>query len=547
MQKITVADYLIKRLALLGIDNVFGLPGDYNFNILEAILKNPDVEWINSTNELNAGYSADGYARIAGFGAVVTTYGVGELSAINAIAGCYSENVPVMKIVGIPKSSAIKNKSLIHHNFQEADYHAFSRAYSNVVETVAYLDFDNAKSEIDRIIDVMIKTRKPVYVAIPIDVCLFEIDGNVPAVSFHSDENNLSQALQITTKIINEAKNPIFITDFLLRRFGLDEAMQKIINKTNIPSCALLMGKSVLDETEETCMGTYMGSITPEINKKIEESDCVVSFGTVYSDLNTGGFSIKKTNAFKIFIQPDFTDINGVKYNNVLMKDMLAGLYDALEIKKFKPQNYKGYEKVEAKSKKLTMDFIFPRLQRFLKDDDLIFVDTGVSSFATGLIKLPQGCSFNNQMLWGSIGWATPALFGGAMADLKRRPILITGEGAHQLTIQEISNMLLFDIKPVIIVLNNHGYTIERILSNNPEDSFNDIKNWNYTLLPEAFGGEYYSCSAATDVEFENCLFKAQENQHKRMCYIEAFVSENDVPHCVKKLLENSKKHNSVK
>ena len=102
--KIKVADYLAKRIMELGIDTVFGLPGDYNFNILDAIIKNPGLTWINSTNELNASYAADGYARIKGFGAVVTTFGVGELSAINGIAGAYSENVPVLKITGVSKN-----------------------------------------------------------------------------------------------------------------------------------------------------------------------------------------------------------------------------------------------------------------------------------------------------------------------------------------------------------------------------------------------------------------------------------------------------------
>lgn len=541
MQKITVADYLIKRLVLLGIKKIFGLPGDYNFNILDAIIKNSSVDWINSVNELNAGYSADGYARVAGFGAVVTTYGVGELSVINAIAGCSSESVPVISIVGIPKSKSVKNKSLIHHNLQEADYHAFSRAFSNVVETVAYLDFENAKSEIDRIIDVMVKKRKPVYIAIPMDVCLFEIEDKVPLISMQSDKNNLLAAIQNASKIINESKNPIFITDFLLRRFGLDKAMQKIINKTNIPACSLLMGKSVLDETEKTYMGTYLGIMTPEIDKKVEASDCVVSFGTVYSDLNTGGFSIQRTSAFKIYIQPDYTEINGVKYINVLMKDMLAGLYDTLDIRKVKLQNYTDYKKAEAKNKKLTLDYVFPRLQTFFRNNDLIFVDTGVSSFAAGLMKLSSGCSFNNQMLWGSIGWATPAIFGGAMADSKRRPILITGEGAHQLTIQEISNMLLFDIKPIIIVINNHGYTIERVLSKNPKDKYNDIKNWNYTRIPEVFGGNYYSCSALSEKEFDNCLKEAELMNKKVMCYIEIFTEKLDVPKCVKNFMKAPK------
>ena len=117
MSEITVADYLVKRLKDLGITDIFGLPGDFNFDIVESIEKNDYTNWIGCTNELNAGYAADGYARIKGYGALVTTYGVGELSAINAIAGSYAEYVPVIKIVGVPSTENIKKNALLHHNF----------------------------------------------------------------------------------------------------------------------------------------------------------------------------------------------------------------------------------------------------------------------------------------------------------------------------------------------------------------------------------------------------------------------------------------------
>ena len=112
-----VADYLIKTLVNLGITEFFGLPGDYNFNILYAIEDNEQAKWIGCSNELNAGYVADGYARVKGYGAVVTTFGVGELSAMNAIAGSYAENIPVIHIVGVPTTNNIENKILLHHNF----------------------------------------------------------------------------------------------------------------------------------------------------------------------------------------------------------------------------------------------------------------------------------------------------------------------------------------------------------------------------------------------------------------------------------------------
>ena len=220
MTKIKVTDYLIKQLNSLGIEEIFGLPGDYNFDIVEAIERNKNVNWIGSTNELNAGYAADGYARIKGYSAMVSTYGVGELSAINAIAGAMAENIPIIKIVGIPSTKHIENKTLLHHNLTNADYRAFERAYSNVVETTAFLNKENAKKEIDRLINTMVKTKKPVYLAIPMDICSIEIEDDFKLKEISSDKNNLKIAADLIIDEIKKSKNPIVLADILTRRFN---------------------------------------------------------------------------------------------------------------------------------------------------------------------------------------------------------------------------------------------------------------------------------------------------------------------------------------
>ena len=244
--KIKVADYLAKRIMELGIDTVFGLPGDYNFNILDAIIKNPGLTWINSTNELNASYAADGYARIKGFGAVVTTFGVGELSAINGIAGAYSENVPVLKITGVPKTCFIKANTPLHHNFSNPDYYAFERAFSNVTETTAFLTEENAKDEIDRAFETIVRTRKPVYLALPVDICNHLIEDKIPDIKIKSDERALKLAVEKMSDLINKAKNPLIITDYLMKRFRLQNEVNKFINKFNIKITSMMMGKGLI-------------------------------------------------------------------------------------------------------------------------------------------------------------------------------------------------------------------------------------------------------------------------------------------------------------
>lgn len=540
MNKITVSDYLIQELSKLGIKDFFGLPGDYNFNILTSVENNENTNWIGCTNELNAGYAADGYARINGYGALITTYGVGELSAINAVAGSFAENIPVFKIVGVPATKYIEQNTLLHHNFSNPDYYAFQRAYANVVEATAFLDCKNAKQEIDRLIQIFIKAKRPVYLAIPVDICKMEIENNPVTEQPVSNQKNLTEAAEHALNLIKTSDFPVILADVLAKRFNATDEMKKFADTSGLPLCTLLMGKSLIEEENEMYLGTYLGSYDNlYAYKYVNNSDCVISIGTIISDLNTFSFDIKFDPSQYINIQGTYTIIENKKYENVLMKDILAALCEKIEKKDVVIEHEKrGFEKTDqADNAKLTADYIYPRLQEFLKPGDIIFSETGLTKFGIAPMNLPKNCILNNQVLWGSIGWATPAAFGAAIADKSRRVVLITGEGAHQLTAQEISTIMKHNLNMVIIVINNSGYTIERILADNPLDKFNDIANWNYSKLPSVFEGEYRSIRVHSESDFDKAL-KDTENEPNKLYYIEVLTDMFDVPYLTKRVVK---------
>lgn len=542
MQKITVADYLIKQLENLGITDIFGLPGDFNFNIIEAVEANTNTNWIGCTNELNAGYAADGYARVKGYGALVTTYGVGELSAVNAIAGSYAEYVPVIKITGIPSTKHIKNNTLLHHNFAQPDYKAFERVYSNVVETTAYLNAENAKSEIDRVISEIINKKRPVYIAIPEDICLLEIDDNPNITVNISNENNLISAVNHIMQILKRANNPIVLADILVERFEAKDELKNLLQRTQYPATTLLMGKGMINWDYEGFIGTYIGQYDNKVTYDyINKSDCVITIGAIFSDLNTFGFDININPSQMIDIEGSYTTVENVRYENVLMKDILSKLSEIA------PKNKNPYPKRElsfftpevAADDELTAEFIYPLIQDFLKEDDIIFSETGIVEFGFAPMKLPKSARIYNQVLWGSIGWATPAAFGAAIAEKEKRIILMTGDGSHQLTAQEVSSMMRYGLKPIIIVLNNDGYTVERLLCKNSEDPFNDIARWNYSMLPLVFEGSVKTMQARTNKEFLKALQTAEFEQEKSLCYIEIFTGKMDLPKLAKNIAKN--------
>jgi indolepyruvate decarboxylase len=133
---------------------------------------------------------------------------------------------------------------------------------------------------------------------------------------------------------------------------------------------------------------------------------------------------------------------------------------------------------------------------------------------------LPARASFHNQTLWGSIGWATPASFGAAVAAPSKRVVLVTGDGSHQLTAQEIGQFGRLGLKPIIFVLNNSGYLIERLLCKDPGICYNDIAPWRYSELPHALGCEgWFTARVTTCGEFDEALERA--SSAKSGVYIE--------------------------
>ena len=524
------AEYIVKKLEELGVNDIFGLPGDYNFNIIDAIDNNSRTKWIGCTNELNAGYAADGYARIKGYGALVTTYGVGELSAMNAIAGSCAENIPIVHIVGIPNTKSIEQKTLLHHNLQEADYHAFSNAYKNVTSATAFLTRDNAKMEIDRVFKILVKEKKPVYIAIPTDIAENEISDKFVDYNWTSDKKTLSDVLKKISDKINRSKHPVILGDVLVKRFDSKIEYREFVENTGFPVTNLPMGINLIDTDYKNYLGTYFGELrNPIAQKYVDETDCLISVGTIYTDLNSFGFSIPQNINNNIAIYGTYCYVDGKRYDNVKMSEVLGKLtklVDARDINITKTNI--GYKKTGMEDEMLSSDYIYPRLQEFLNDNDIIISETGTIPYGIFPMKLKNTVEPQFQMLWASIGWATPAAFGACIAKPQSRVILITGEGAHQISAMEIGNMLRHGVKPIVIIVNNGGYSTERLLSGEKDNKFNDTIKMNYARFARVFEGDVWATQALSAEDFDKALKVTQIM--KKMCYIEVCIDKMDVP-----------------
>jgi indolepyruvate decarboxylase len=172
-----IGEFLLRRLEEAGVNHIFGVPGDYNLELMQQLEDRGGPAWIGNCNELNASYATDAYTRINGLGAMSVTYGVGALSALNGIAGAYSEHVPVLLICGSLPLRAIQRGDLMHHTLAERGKGDFYRIFTEVTAAQTRLTPENAVTEIDRIILTAWRQKRPVYMELPSDISYLEIEA----------------------------------------------------------------------------------------------------------------------------------------------------------------------------------------------------------------------------------------------------------------------------------------------------------------------------------------------------------------------------------
>jgi len=309
------------------------------------------------------------------------------------------------------------------------------------------------------------------------------------------------------------AKTVCIVPGMLVSRLGLNQQATDLVRLSNLPFATMFADKCVLDESLPNYIGMYDGKLmNEEVRAFVEGCDLALGIGAVLTDINSGSFTARIDRSKSINILHHSVRVGEAIYNNVEMKDMLIALTAKVSRRDLKVPKAAALGKaVGAPRDKITVEYLYPRWESMLREGDILFAETGTSSMGMAFANMPKGSTFHNQTLWGSIGWATPASFGAALSAPDRRLILITGEGSHQLTAQEVGQFHRFGLKPIIFVLNNDGYLIERLLCKEPESYYNDLAKWNYLKLPEAPGGDgWLTARVTTCGELDDIIKKAE-------------------------------------
>lgn len=394
----------------------------------------------------------------------MTTFGVGELSAINAIAGAYSEYVPIVHIVGQPHTRSQKDGMLLHHTLGNGDYNVFTRMNAELSCSVARLeDTHEVATLIDNAIRECWIRSRPVYITLPTDLIVKKIEGErlktpIDLSLPKNDPEKEDYVVDVVLKYLHAAKKPVILVDACAIRHRVLEEVHDLVKASGLPTFVAPMGKGAVSETHENYGGVYAGNGSNQgVREQVESSDLVLSIGAIKSDFNTAGFTYRIGQLNTIDFHSTYVRVRYSEYPETNMKGVLRKVVERMgavnaapvqQITNALPESEKG-----SKQQLITHSYLWPTVGQWLKENDIVITETGTANFGIWETRFPPGVTAISQVLWGSIGYSVGACQGAAAAAKEqnnRRTILFVGDGSIQLTLQEVSTMIRNKLNPIM-------------------------------------------------------------------------------------------------
>jgi indolepyruvate decarboxylase len=534
-QTTTVGQYLLQTIKNLGVQTVYGIPGDVIIPFFKQIEADPALKLVTLSHEPGVGFAAIGAARATQKPQVACiTSGPGAFNMVNPTACAYAERVPLIVIAGGPSMTVRESGFIVHHNVKDP---ATQRAvYSEVTAKAIVLDNPKtATAQIAEALAVCLNRMLPVYIEIPADMA----EAPMVPPQFSTEPNLLrlrqfDEANAFIHDRFSDATKPVFMIGVEAVRYGLVDEIVAAAQHLNVPVVSTMLSRDYTPKAENY-FGVYLGDAgSTEAKALVDASDFVLMLGEEVSDVNFGAkaASIRSIDIVRCVLFK--VKANQLTFEGVPLKDLVSSLHEAApKTKWFNPPAASAQTLQTAEMDgKITADGIIDTINHFFTEQGELptVVDTGEMLFAT--LRL-QTQSIVGSSFYGTMGIAAPAVIGYALASQKR-PVALVGDGAFQMTGQEISHCPKLGINPIFIVSNNREWGMEQQYH---PSAFNLLADWPYAKLAELWGGKSYVCG--TQKELKDALLDAKGQ--KMFCLIEVQVDETKPPQPLVKYISEQK------
>lgn len=538
MSKSKLVDYLFARIKDSGVDCTFGIPGDFVLPIY-AGQERCGMKTVVMTHEPSVGFAADAYARLRGLGVALVTYGAGGLNMVNPIGLAYAEESPVLVISGSPETRYRSQKPQLHHCVKTFDtqYNVFKE----VTESQALLtNAGNAADEIDRVIDTTLKQSRPGYIEIARDLVNAEVASNPRPRAQEATEGEHKAVAEAAAEIVERlkaAQRPVVLAGVEVRRFGLKDKVVALVQGLNLPVVTSILGKASFPESHPNFIGNYFGQFgNPKLREYVESSDCILSLGTVLTEMETAGYTAKLPTEALIQVTAREVTIGYHAYHGVDLKAIVDELIERTT-NKVKPTMRFSIPTIEPElltapqgDRELTVAGIIEDLNGMLTKHFSVVSDVGDCLYAGLSLKTDI---FLAPGYYSSMGFGVPAGIGAQIAEPKRRSLILVGDGGFQMTGMEMSTAVKEGLNPIIVVFNNATYAMLKFIDK--DRNYYDLPRWDYAALAKAVGGN--GVQATTRQEFQQALEAAQSSEG--LFLIDAILQPDDISPTLKRLTDH--------
>ena len=525
---LTVGEYLLAAIKDIGIRSVFGIPGDMVIRFFKVIEDDPDLDLYTFSHEPGVGFAAIGCARATQKPSVaVVTFGVGGLNMLNSVACAYAEKTPLIVISGAPGENEKIKGDFLHHTIK--DFTSQFNIFKEVTVEAVLLDSPKtAYMKIQKALNACQEFMLPVYIELPRDMVdeKILIPEEKEVLFYPINRNAVKEASEEILQRIAKAKRPVILVGVETERFKLNTSVISLAERLNIPLVTAFLARDTIPYEHPLYFGTYVGLAGNKVAMKlVEESDCLLMLGVIIADANLG-IKIKKLKHDRMLlcISREVLIRNHVYHDvplKLLMEELLRNRVEKHKNHLPAKQEFAFNRSCKLTGASITTREIIDAINWFFgKYGKMPIVsDTGDCLFTTLSIDAPMVMA---SAYYCTMGFGAPAAIGYSLTT-GCRPLVLIGDGAFQMTGQEICHCPRYGINPIFIIFNNRRWGMQQLFD--PTAGFNELVNWPYSRIAELWGGKGYLCDTCEK------LYRAFEDakDNKEFSLIEVVLEKEEL------------------
>ena len=505
----TIGQYLVDRLRELGVRHLFSVPGPHCAEWLHDYVEaTPEIQRFGTTNAANAGYAADGYARMNGIGAACIPRDVGTRALLPAVTGAFVERVPIVVVSGGPPSAPVRPAPRPLVGGPDGN----CRLYDDVTCATARLtDPDQAPAQIDHLLLSCLRRRRPIYLEPQADLFHHPCAPPQTPLSPSPDcESYESEALPPLTSALRQAESVVLWGGVELQRYGLEQEFDALLRALDVPYVTTLLGKGLLPESHEHFAGILdTGGTAAPVHTLVAEADHVLGLG-VGPALHALPSSLPPDRTTLIHGGPPHPGSPPTTYtvpSGAALQSLFADLRAEVPPSTGGDNGPAVAARTRAPSSRetpspapddhITYQGFFDAVAPYVDDDTILVSGTGLTRRGSQSLPVQTPSGFVCQAVYGDIGHAPPAAMGVTLGSGDERVMTVVGDGGFQMTAQCLGTMAEKGLDPLLFVLNNGVYASEQwrmdaapFAQEVPFAPQGLLQQWHYRKLPDAFGGK---------------------------------------------------------